>query len=371
MRVALVHDYLNDFGGAERVLLTLAEIYPQAPIYIIYAQKGSPAWEHFKDKKLVQSWFARVPLPHKLISPLRFVIPWIWNRFDFSDFDVVITSASWAVTKGIKKGKKTIEICYLHTPPRYLYGYDTSRNWQNKWFSGLVKVYALVVNHFMRQYDFKQAQKVDYFIANSKNIGKRVEKFYRRKDYQVIYPPVNINQRHNSPPRDSDGDFYLTGGRMVAAKNFVLIIKACQKAGVKLKIFGSGIEENNLKKIRSKNIEFLGKIKDNELINYYSNARGFIVAQKDEDFGITPIEAAAAGTPTIAYRGGGYLESVADGRTGVFFDELTVNSLAKAIKSFEKLKFDKRVLVNHAKKFSEERFKKEVVQFVNTHAGAS
>jgi len=369
-KVALVHDYLNEFGGAERVLLALSEIYPKAPIYTIYAKNNSAAWEHFKDKKIVESWFSHLPYSYKLISPLRFLIPFIWKRFDFSGYDVVITSASWAVTKGMKNAKK--EICYLHTPPRYLYGYDTSRNWQNKWFSGLVRTYALVVNHFMRMYDYNQAQKVDHLIVNSKNIGKRVEKFYRRDDYKVIYPPVNTYQFRQRPVYQlSDTNYYLTGGRMVAAKNFDLIIKACQKEGVSLKLYGSGIEENKLKKLNGENVEFLGKISDSELINYYRGAKAFIVAQKDEDFGITPIEAAAAGTPTIAYRGGGYLESVVNGKTGIFFDELTVDSLTKAIKKFEKLSFKKSDLTNHAKKFSEERFKKEVVQFVNKYAGAT
>lgn len=369
-RIAIVHDYLNEFGGAERVLLALSEIYPDAPIYTVYAKKNSPAYEKFKNKNVKESWFSYLPYPHKLISPFRFLIPLIWRSFDFSDYDVVITSASWAVTKGMKNAKT--EICYLHTPPRYLYGYDTSRNWQNKWFSGLVQAYALVVNHFMRMYDFKQAQKVDYYLVNSENVAQRLKKFYRRTDYKVIYPPVDI-RRFSKKPKKADSQlpatsYYLTGGRMVAAKNFDLIIKACQKTGVNLKLYGGGIEENNLKKLKSENIEFLGKISDSELINYYRNALAFIVAQKDEDFGITPIEAAAAGIPTIAYRGGGYLESVVEGKTGIFFDELTVDSLAKAIKKIEKLSFKKSDLITHAQKFSEERFRSEVVQFVNKHA---
>src|SRR3990167_8522697 len=180
MRIALVHDYLNEFGGAERVLLVLAEIYPKAPIYTIYYKKKSPSGTEFRGKKIIQSWFSYLPFPDKLISPLRFLIPWIWKSFDFSEFDLVITSASWAVTKGMRGAKK--EICYLHTPPKYLYGYDTSRDWKNMWFGKAVAVYSHVVNHFMRMYDFDQAQKPDYYIVNSKNVAKRLEKFYRRKD---------------------------------------------------------------------------------------------------------------------------------------------------------------------------------------------
>lgn len=359
-------------GGAERVLLAISEIYPNAPIYTIYAKKDSPAVKQMGNVTIKESWFSYLPFAHKIISPLRFLIPLIWSSFNFKSYDLVITSASWAVTKGMRGAKR--EICYLHSPPRYLYGYDTSRNWQGKWFSGAIKAYALVVNHFMRIYDFKQAQKVSYFIANSQNVAKRIEKFYRRTDYKVIYPPVDVSKFKHKPIISHKSDYYLTGGRMTAAKNFDLIIKACKKIRVNLKIFGTGVEEKNLKKLSKKHppadskVEFLGNISDSDLINYYKNARAFIVAQKDEDFGITPIEAAAACCPTIAYRGGGYLESVIENKTGIFFDELTVDSLVKAIERLNRTTIKPSVLVSHARKFSKERFQKEFIKFINSNA---
>jgi len=372
MKVALVHDYLNEFGGAERVLLALSEIYPKAPIYTIYAKKSSRAYQQFKNKEIIESWFSRLPFPDKLISPFRFLIPLVWRSFSFKKYDIVITSASWAVTKGFKKGTKTKEFCYLHTPPRYLYGYETSRHWQEKWYGGLVKTYALVVNHFMRIYDFNQAQKVDYFMVNSQNVGRRAEKFYRR-DYKVIYPPVNIQKFLSTKTIAIDGSYFLAGGRLTAAKNFDLIIKACRKTNASLKIFGTGVEERFLRKLAKGKVEFLGSVTDEQLASYYKNAKGFILAQKDEDFGITPIEAAAAGTPVIAYQGGGYLETVVVGKTGIFFNELTVDSLAKAIRRFSKqslplrgqMKWNKKTLQSHAKKFSKERFKKEMESFIS------
>lgn len=356
MKIALVHDYLNEFGGAERVLLALSEMYPKAPIYTIYFKKDSACGEKFKNKKIVESWFSRVPFAYRLISPLRFLVPIVWRSFNFDKYDLVITSASWAVTKGMAGAKR--EICYLHTPPRYLYGYDTSRAWRGKWFSLFVEAYALVVNHFMRMYDFAQAQKVTYFIANSKNIGRRIEKFYRRRDYSVIYPPINIPK--NTKYKILDNKYYLTGGRLTHAKNFDLIIKACKNAGVKLKIFGSGVEEKNLKKLANENIEFLGRVSDDELSGLYANARAFIVAQKDEDFGMTPIEAAAYGTPTIAYKAEGYLESVIDGKTGLFFDEPTAESLSSAIKKSKGVSWNKNIIKKHASKFGKTRFEKEI-----------
>ncbi len=368
-KVAIVHDYLIDYGGAEKVLHELHNLYPKAPVYVSLVDKKGMGkfWKLFEDAEIKKSWFGYLPFSAKLISPLRFMLPLVWGSFNFTDYDVVISSASWAVTKGFKRGEKTIEICYCHTPPRYLYGYDTSRRWDNKWYEKIVDAYALIVNHFMRMYDFKQAQKVDYFVVNSENTGKRVKKFYR-KDYKVIYPPVDVKERMDSEVKPSKGPYYLAGGRLVAAKNFDIIIKACKKAKVNLKIFGTGVDEDRLKRLASDGVEFLGRVTDKEQISYFKGAKAFILAQADEDFGITPVEAAASGCPSIAYRGGGYLETVVDGKTGVFFDKLTAISLAKAINNFEKTKIEPRDCINHAKRFSNERFKKEMLKHIETHA---
>ncbi len=365
MKVAITHDYLIDFGGAERVLLALHEIYPNAPIYTSIVDKRGmgESWGKFKDINIRTTWFNSVPFASKLISPFRFLLPLVWGSLDLSKYDLIIDSSSWAITRGFKKNKKQIEICYCHTPPRYLYGYDTSRDWESKWFGGLVKIYSLLVNHFMRLYDFNSAQKVDYFIANSKNVAERIQKFYR-KESVVIYPPVDIKE-NITKDLEIDEQYYLTGGRFVAAKNFNIVIKACIKAKVKLKIFGSGILEEELKKISNENIEFVGKVSDEELVNLYTGAKAFIVAQKDEDFGITTVEAQSLGCPVVAYRGGGYIESVLENKTGVFFDELNIENLVKAINKSRKIKWNKKVLRNNAQKFSKERFIKNIKTFVD------
>jgi glycosyltransferase involved in cell wall biosynthesis len=365
LKIAIVHDYLIDFGGAERVLLALHEIYPDAPIYVSVYRKNrlGKFADKFKDAKIMQSDFGYLPFADKLISPLRFLIPAIWNSFDLTGYDLIISSASWAVTKGFKKKKGAVEICYCHTPPRYLYGYDTSRKFEGL-MGKLVGFYGLIVNHFMLQYDFKQAQKVDFFIANSQEVKKRIEKFYRR-DSTVIYPPVEIPE---PDIKTLDRNYYLTGGRLTAAKNFDLIIKTFNKFGYPLKIYGSGPLENSLKNIAKDNVEFLGRVDDNGMAKLYSGAKAFILAQKDEDFGMTAVEAMGSGTPVIAFKGGGYLESVTDGKTGIFFDELSTESLSAAIKKFGKMKFKSEDCVSQSKKFSKERFEKGMIQFVNTHA---
>jgi glycosyltransferase involved in cell wall biosynthesis len=367
MNIAITHDYLIDFGGAERVLLALHEMYPKAPIYVsVLNKKGMGShWENFKNADIKTSWFNSLPFASKLISPLRFLLPLIWRSFDLSNYDLIIDSSSWAITRGFKTKNDQKEICYCHTPPRYLYGYDTSRRWKNKWYGSFVSLYATIVNHFMRMYDFDTAQKVDYFIANSKNVAERIKKFYRR-DATVIYPPVDLPK--TSPQSQVPSAYYLTGGRLVAAKNFDLIIKACHKAKVDLKIFGFGILENELKSIAGDGVEFLGKVSDRDLTKYYQGAKAFIAAQKDEDFGMTLVEAQGAGCPVIAYRGGGYLESLIEGKTGVFFDKLEDDELAKTIKRFEKMKLNRKDCINQAKKFSKERFKKEMGKFIEKYA---
>lgn len=365
MKIALVHDYLNEFGGAERVLLALSEIYPKAPIYTAFYKKGSPAWERFKGKDLRVSWAHYIPFfATKLHSPLRFLAPAIWGSFDFSKYNVVIGSAGWYITKGFKKGRKTIEICYCHTPPRWLYGYKTSIEFQKYW---PVRIYAAIIGHFMRMYDFTAAQKVDYFIANSKNVAKRIRKFYRR-DSTVIYPPVQLPRVDEV----SRKDYYLVASRIVGGKGLDMAVSAAVKLGLKLKIAGlpAGyyMEYKRLKSLAKKNVEFLGYVSDEELTRLYKGAKAFLAIATDEDFGITPVEAQLSGTPVIAFRGGGYKESVVDGETGIFFDEPTVESLISAIKKFEKSRIRPEDCVAQAKRFSKERFKKEIVDFVNKHA---
>jgi glycosyltransferase involved in cell wall biosynthesis len=229
----------------------------------------------------------------------------------------------------------------------------------------LVKIYGSIVNRFMRKYDFNQAQKVDYFIANSQEVAGRIQKFYHR-DSAVIYPPIEIpNSKFQIPNSKS---YFLAGGRLVSSKNFDLIIKTFNKLKFSLKFYGSGPAYESLKQIAGPNIEVLGRVSDEELSELYAGAKAYILAEKDEDFGMTSVEAMGFGTPVIAYRGGGYLESVVEGKTGVFFDELTVESLSNAVQKFEKMKFSSKDCIAQAKKFSKERFEKEIVEFINEHA---
>lgn len=352
MKIALVHDYLNEYGGAEKVLETLSEMFPEAPIYTAFAVPGSSAVQAFEKRRIRPSWFQYLPYYHKLYSPLRFLIPWIWGAFDLSGYDLVISSASWYVTKGFRAQR---EICYCHTPPRWLYGYSTSIDLQKYW---PVRVYGTVVGHFLRMYDYRQAQKVSTFVANSHEVARRIQKFYRRKA-QVVYPPVSMPKASKQPRQD----YYLIVSRLAGGKGIEMAIEAAKKGNFKLLIAG---EATGFKRIAG--VETLGRVNEETKANLMAKARGFLALSRDEDFGITPVESMLCGTPVVAFNGGGYKETVVDGKTGVLFDSYSSEGLIAAISRFENIKFNATTIKKHAQKFSKEKFKKEMLDLVGNHA---
>lgn len=379
MKIALVHDYIKEYGGAERVLRTLADIYPKAPIYTAFRVKGSTADKQFQDRVIKESWLAPLLKIWRLYSPLRFLAPIIWKSLDLSDYDLVITSASWYITRGFKVGPRTKVICYCHTPPRWLYGYEMSVGFTKYW---PVKIYAAIVGHFMRLYDFKTAQKpvkvrgrarggVDYFIANSENVKARIKKFYRR-GAKVIYPPVDVENIILKTKGTKKQNYFLIVSRLVGAKGLKEAAKALTKLEFKLKIVGEAHGfadvEKELKKLSGGNVELLGRVDDEKLYELYGKAKGFIALARQEDFGMTVVEAQAAGTPVIAFNGGGFKESVIDGITGILINNIDERTIAKAIKRFNRMKWDKSKLQSNAKKFSKKRFVGEIQEFVKKHA---
>lgn len=367
MKVALVHDYIREFGGAERVLETLCEIFPEAPIYTAFKVTNSSAGKIFRNRKIIECWFAPILKIGKLYSPLRFLIPLIWQSFDLSKYDLVITSCSWYITRGFKVGPKTKVVAYCHTPPRWLYGYETSVGFIKYW---PVKIYSALVGHFLRIYDFKTSQKVDYWIANSKNVQERITKFYRRKS-TVIYPPVDVEKIYKIAKNRTKENYFLIVSRLVGAKGLEEAAKALKNSFYKLKIVGEahGFSdvEKKLKKLSGGNIELIGRVTDDEIYTLYAKAKGFIALARDEDFGMTPVEAQAAGTPVIAFNGGGFKESVIDGKTGILVDDLETKTIRETIEHMSRIKWDKNKLYLNAEKFSKDRFKKELTRFINRH----
>ena len=369
MKIALVHDYIKEYGGAERVLKTLSEMYPQAPIYTAFYVKNSAAGREFRNREIHQSFLAPILKVWKLYSPLRFLIPFIWGSFNLRKYDLVIISSSWYITKGFKIGKKTRVIDYCHTPARWLYGYQVSVGFTKYW---PVKVYSALVGHIIRMYDFRMSQKpdrikkniragVDVFIANSKNVQARIEKFYRRKA-KVIYPPVDVEKIIGASKDVKKENYFLIVSRLVGAKGLEDAARAFGefKSKYKLKIVGEAHGwsdvEKKLRRLSKKNIELIGRVEDEKLYELYAKAKGFIALARDEDFGMTVVEAQAAGTPVIAFNGGGFRESVIDGKTGILIDKTDKETIASAIKKIEKTKWDRKILQNNARRFSKEKF---------------
>jgi len=375
MKVAIVHDYLKEYGGAERVVEALLEVFPGAPVYTtIYLPKyAGPHRSKVEKWNIRTSFLQNIPFSAKLISPFRFIAPLVFKSIDLSSFDVVIVSAAGTYTSPnyVKVGDKTLFVCYCHTPPRYLYGYPTANPWKEILWRKLLLVLGQIPMHFLRIWDYKSAQKPDYFIANSKEVASRIEKFYRR-DSTVIYPPVDVPNDLGLVKKEN---FYLTGGRLSRHKGQDLAVKACTKLGLKLKVFGGGFAaygEKQLKEMAGPTVEFLGEITDKEKWDLMSRAKGFIFPSEKEDFGIVPVEAMAAGTPVIALGQGGVLETVVDGKTGVLFGKRSLPSLISAIKRFEKMKFSQQECKDQAKMFSKLRIEKEIKQFIkDKYAGTS
>jgi glycosyltransferase involved in cell wall biosynthesis len=369
MKIALVHDYIKEYGGAEKVLETLHEIYPNAPIYTtVYLPKFlGPHKERFAKIDIRPSILQYLPFKSKLISPIRLIAPIIFKHMDFSKYDVVIVSATGAYQPNMINKGKAIQICYCHTPPRYLYGYATARDWKN---NPVFKVLGELANHFLRMVDFKSSQNVDFYIANSQETASRIKKFYR-KEAIVINPPVDIPSISHLPRDICNRKYFLTGGRLARAKHPELSIKACTKLNLPLKVFGKAFVsgyEKELQSIAGKTVEFVGEVNQEEKYRLMAGAKAFIFPSEDEDFGITPVEAMACGTSVIAHNSGGVKETVISGKTGVFFDELTTDSLAKAIKQLNNIAIKPEDCISQAKKFSKERFVSEIRDFVQKHA---
>lgn len=364
MKIALVHDYLIQQGGAENVFKVFAEIFPEAPIYTFFYDA-----KKFKDilngRQVYSSWLQKIP---GITRHYRWTLPFmpkIIESFDFNGYDVVLSSTS-AFGKGIIVGPKTTHICYCHTPTRYLWIESDEYVAQLRYGRLIKKIIFKLLNN-LRQWDLKAAARVDFYLANSQEVEERIKKYYHRES-TVIYPAVDVEKFIINPQVEIDPakGYYLIGGRLVAYKRYDLAVQAFSRMGIKLKIFGSGPEENNLKQMAKPCIEFLGRVSEDTKRQLLASCIAFIHPQV-EDFGITPLESMAAGRPVIAYRAGGALESVEAGLTGEFFDQQTWESLAETVIRFTPEKFNSIKIHEYVKKFDVARFKQELKQFIINH----
>ncbi len=359
MKVAIVHDYLREYGGAERVVEALHEMYPDAPVYVAFLDRQALGihWQRFKNWDIRETLMARIPGIKKLYSPLRVLSAFAFEQLDLSEYDVIISSTNAYMAKAVRARAGAIHLCYCHTPPRSLYGFTTMTDWKK---NPVIRVGGELINIWMRHIDALTSKRPDIMIANSQETRKRIQRFYQR-DAEVVYPPVSLPESGGKPVKS---DYFLYVGRLAQSKHADLAVKACVALDLPLKVVGTGAGEAFLKTIAGERVEFMGAVDDPSLVHLYQDARGLIFPAEDEDFGIVPVEAQMLGVPVIAHRSGGPKETIIEDKTGVFFEELTVDSLISAIHKFEAMKFDPKVIKTHATKFSKVAFQKHIGELI-------
>lgn len=355
LKIAIVCDWLTVYAGAERVVYEMHQLFPSAPIYTsLFNKKNCRVFDRADVRESRLKYVPGARNFHRMVFPL---MPRVFESMDLSEYDLVISS-SHSAAKGIITRPDTLHVCYCHSPMRYVW--DQSHSYQKSYKSFLpFRIFYKPILHKIRMWDRMAADRVDRFIANSTYISKRIKKYYGRES-DVIWPPVDLSLFTMS---EMKGDAYIAVGRLIPYKRFDLAVEVFNKLKLPLKIIGDGPELSRLKKIAGPTVEFLGNISDGDLVLAYQKAKALIYPQL-EDFGIVPLEAMACGTPVIAFGRGGATETVKNGVSGLFFNEQTVESLEKAIKEFEKKKWDSEKIADSVEAFSQARFKSELLHFL-------
>jgi len=354
-RIAIATEFLEQHGGAQKVLEAISELYPEAPIYTAKFNKKalSPL---LKQRTIVYpkgSW-TNMLAKHFFV----FAMAPIFENYNFKDFDIVLSDGTtW--TKGIITSPDQLHITYIHTPPRFFYGYSKEGT---KWDKGLWKIPFSYMLNILRLWDYVAAQRPDFIIANSEEVKRRIKKFYG-KNSTVIYPPVDTDIIERKI-EVKDKEYYLTVGRLSKYKNFDKVIRAFNETKLKLIVVGTGYEEEKLREMASENITFVGRIDDEEKHYLLERCKGLINAVEDEDFGIVPVEAHMHGKPVLAHKSGGHKETVREGVNGMFFEELTKEKVEDFDKYIDAGKYKEKEIKDTAKRYSKEKFQEEFKTFV-------
>lgn len=338
------------------MLEAFTKIWPEAPIYtLLYDEKRTG--RAFAGKKIHTSFLQKFALARRRHRPFSVLMPLAVEQFDLSRYDVVLSdSASYA--KGVITRPDTLHICYCHTPIRYAWD-DSHRYIEEFGYGKIIKFFIPFFINYIRLWDEAACARPDYYLANSNYVARRIEKYYHRPA-RVIHPPIKTTFFR---PSSLPGEYFLAVGRFLSYKRFDLIVRAFNRLGLSLKIVGGGPQEKYLREIAGPNTEFLGLVSDEKLKEYYAHCRALIFPQ-EEDFGIVAGEAMASGRPVIAFRAGGALEMIEDGRSGVFFEKQRVGDLIGAVKKFEKIKFDSQQIAQRVADLGEERFREKIKTFV-------
>lgn len=368
-KVAIVHDWLTNMGGAEPLLLELHKLYPDAPIYTsVFDREKMSAFAELD----IRTTYLQKVLP-KFLRYKHILWPVLrahaFRKLDMSKYDLIISSST-AEAKAVKKRPGAVHICYCNTPTRYYWSHyeEFKKSFNFGLLNIFIKPVIPVFVWWMRRLDLSAATGVDYFMANSNEVKRRIKKYYNR-DSTVVWPAVDVGRfsketASGSKPATRNG--FIIWGRHVPYKRFDLAIKACNELKLPLTVVGAGPETETLKALAGPTVTFTGRVSDDELVQLARSAQAFLFPG-DEDFGIAPVEALAAGTPVIAYKSGGALDYVIEGKTGTFFETQTVDSLKLALKKFDVKKFKEKELQTFAKQFSPERYRREVAAFIKSH----
>ena len=356
MKVALVHDWLNQNGGAEDVLETLAEMYPSAPVYTsIYAPDLLP--DTYRAWDIRTSWLDHLPGIHRHHQQYLPLYPLAFDRLDLSAYDVVLSNKS-GFCHGLRSGANTVHICYCLTPTRYIWDLDSYLAREN--FGAATRAASRLVAAAYRRWDYTAAQRVDRFVAISTEVQARIQHIYHRESV-IIYPPVEAAERFTPAP--SHDDYFLALSRLVPYKRIDLAVEACTRLGLPLLVGGTGRDRERLEALAGPTVQFLGYVPDEDLPELFARCRAFIFPGL-EDFGIVPVQAMAAGRPVIAYRGGGSLDTVIPGQTGAFFEQQTVESLMAALQAFDERDYDPAAIRAHALRFDVSNFTQQIAEYV-------
>lgn len=359
IKVAIVHDSLTAFGGAERFLLTLMEMFPKADLYtsLLEGQLGREIKKTFKG----QIFFSKLSNFNLITSYPSFFKPYFyhyyWPKLSLDAYDLVISSSHSFCANWVKVKNK--HISYIHTPPRFLYEEFNEMNWlRNPVIKKIIDPYFAC----LRKKDKDKVRKIDLLIANSKNVQNRIKKYYDR-DSQVIYPPVKLPKETTKQSKIKK-THYLFFSRLVKQKGIELVIKAFNQNQKPLLVVGTGQQAQKWQKMAKPNIKFLGFVSDQKMPHIYAQSKALVYASIQEDFGLVPVEAMSYGLPVIAYRDGGVKETVIEQKTGLFFRKYDEKALNEVIEQFEKMNFSKENCLKQAKKFSEQRFAKEIIELI-------
>ena len=355
MRVALVHDYLNQYGGAERVLEALHHLYPDAPVYTsIYDPASMPA--HFKSWDIRTSFLQRIPLARQLHRSFLLLYPTAFESFDLRGYDVVVSNSS-AWSKFVITPPETLHVCYCLTPMRWAWNYEEYV--EREQLGGIVRRVLPFAVHYLRKRDTATASRVDRFIGISRAVVARIAKYYGR-EADLIAPPVDTQ---SVPVGDGPGDSYLVASRLVPYKRIDLAVVACSRLGVPLTVVGDGRDRSRLEALAGPTIRFVGRLPDRGVYETMARSRAFLFPG-EEDFGIAPVEAMAAGRPVIAYAAGGALDTVIDGVTGCLFSPQTVEALADRLRAFNPDDFEPSAIRQHAMRFDTRVFQESFAAYV-------